>query len=102
LALIVGHNFSFSLISKGGRADKPPIQSLYHPCYGVVVVDVLVLDVELEVDDVELDVLDVELEVLDVEVVIVVVDVELDVDEVEVVIEYSGTSLSVVPSDQLS
>ena len=58
------------------------------------------VDIELEVLDE--DVLDVLIEVLDVEVVIVVVEVEVDVDDVEVVVEYSGTSLTDVPSAQLS
>ena len=67
-----------------------------------MVVEVLVLDVEIELEVLDVELVEIELEVLDVEVVIVVVEVELDVEDVEVVVEYSGTSLSVVPSDQLS
>lgn len=59
-------------------------------------------EVELEVEDVETEVLDVDTEVLEVEVVIVVVDVELEVEDVLVVVEYSETSLTLEPSDQLS
>lgn len=47
-------------------------------------------------------VLDVELEVEDVLVVTVVVDVDELVLEVEVVVEYSGWSLTLEPSAQLS
>lgn len=65
-------------------------------------VDVLVELVDVEVLDVEDEVELVETDVLDVLVVIVVLEVELEVEDVDVVVEYSGSSLTVLANDQSS